>query len=151
MLLFCASSSAPAHDDQSAACVPGHDGSTAASERQYDEHAAHGHERTDAEHDGPVPPHALLSGVCECMCVCGWVDACASVTDSSTRVPSQVPVANENQSVVQQQYQQPVMVPVSQSVQGAMPTAAPMPVYYSVLTPTQQNSTRYTHANARQS
>ncbi|XP_051751982.1 R3H domain-containing protein 2 isoform X5 [Ctenopharyngodon idella] len=53
----------------------------------------------------------------------------------------QVPVANENQSVVQQQYQQPVMVPVSQSVQGAMPTAAPMPVYYSVLTPTQQNST----------
>ncbi|XP_067314805.1 R3H domain-containing protein 2 isoform X2 [Pseudorasbora parva] len=52
----------------------------------------------------------------------------------------QVPVANESQSVVQQQYQQPVMVPVSQSVQGAMP-AAPMPVYYSVLTPTQQNST----------
>uniref|UniRef100_A0A8C1KZ66 R3H domain containing 2 n=1 Tax=Cyprinus carpio TaxID=7962 RepID=A0A8C1KZ66_CYPCA len=53
----------------------------------------------------------------------------------------QVPVANESQSVVQQQYQQPVMVPASQSVQGAMPTAAPMPVYYSVLTPTQQNST----------
>lgn len=53
----------------------------------------------------------------------------------------QVPVANESQSVVQQQYQQPVMVPVSQSVQGAMPTAAPMPVYYGVLTPTQQNST----------
>ncbi|ROK31107.1 R3H domain-containing protein 2 [Anabarilius grahami] len=53
----------------------------------------------------------------------------------------QVPVANESQSVVQQQYQQPVMVPVSQSVQGAMPTATPMPVYYSVLTPTQQNST----------
>ncbi|XP_067230753.1 R3H domain-containing protein 2 isoform X5 [Chanodichthys erythropterus] len=53
----------------------------------------------------------------------------------------QVPVANESPSVVQQQYQQPVMVPVSQSVQGAMPTAAPMPVYYSVLTPTQQNST----------
>ncbi|XP_052456407.1 R3H domain-containing protein 2 isoform X6 [Carassius gibelio] len=53
----------------------------------------------------------------------------------------QVPVANESQSVVQQQYQQPVMVSASQSVQGAMPTAAPMPVYYSVLTPTQQNST----------
>uniref|UniRef100_A0A9J7YXP3 R3H domain containing 2 n=1 Tax=Cyprinus carpio carpio TaxID=630221 RepID=A0A9J7YXP3_CYPCA len=52
----------------------------------------------------------------------------------------QVPVANESQSVVQQQYQQPVMVPASQSVQ-AMPTAAPMPIYYSVLTPTQQNST----------
>ncbi|CAG5979350.1 unnamed protein product [Menidia menidia] len=52
------------------------------------------------------------------------------------QMPSyQVPVANENQQVVQQQYQQPVMVPVSQSVQG------PMPVYYSVITPTQQNST----------
>lgn len=54
----------------------------------------------------------------------------------------QVPVANETQPVVQQQYQQPVMVPVSQSVQGAIPAAPPMPVYYSVLTPTQQNSTR---------
>lgn len=49
----------------------------------------------------------------------------------------QVPVGNENQQVVQQQYQQQVMVPVSQSVQG------PMPVYYSVITPTQQNSTRW--------
>ncbi|KAK2857861.1 hypothetical protein Q7C36_005780 [Tachysurus vachellii] len=59
-----------------------------------------------------------------------------------TPMPSyQVPVANEAQPVVQQQYQQPVMVPVSQSVQGAMPAAPPMPVYYSVLTPTQQNST----------
>uniref|UniRef100_A0A4W4HAJ3 R3H domain containing 2 n=1 Tax=Electrophorus electricus TaxID=8005 RepID=A0A4W4HAJ3_ELEEL len=59
-----------------------------------------------------------------------------------TPMPSyQVPVANESQPVVQQQYQQPVMVPVSQSVQGAMPAAAPMPLYYSVLTPTQQNST----------
>ncbi|KAM9813627.1 R3H domain-containing protein 2 [Neosynchiropus ocellatus] len=47
----------------------------------------------------------------------------------------QVPVGNENQQVVQQPYQQQVMVPVSQSVQG------PMPVYYSVITPTQQNST----------
>ncbi|XP_039653352.1 R3H domain-containing protein 2 isoform X12 [Perca fluviatilis] len=52
------------------------------------------------------------------------------------QIPSyQVPVGNENQQVVQQQYQQQVMVPVSQSVQG------PMPVYYSVITPTQQNST----------
>ncbi|XP_060775384.1 R3H domain-containing protein 2 isoform X7 [Neoarius graeffei] len=59
-----------------------------------------------------------------------------------TPMPSyQVPVANETQPVVQQQYQQPVMVPVSQSVQGAIPAAPPMPVYYSVLTPTQQNST----------
>ncbi len=53
----------------------------------------------------------------------------------------QVPVGNENQQVVQQQYQQQVMVPVSQSVQG------PMPVYYSVITPTQQNSTRYACMN----
>uniref|UniRef100_A0A672H1T4 R3H domain-containing protein n=1 Tax=Salarias fasciatus TaxID=181472 RepID=A0A672H1T4_SALFA len=52
------------------------------------------------------------------------------------QMPSyQVPVGNETQQVVQQQYQQQVMVPVSQSVQG------PMPVYYSVITPTQQNST----------
>uniref|UniRef100_A0AAR2J0Y5 R3H domain containing 2 n=1 Tax=Pygocentrus nattereri TaxID=42514 RepID=A0AAR2J0Y5_PYGNA len=58
-----------------------------------------------------------------------------------TPMPSYQVVSNESQPVVQQQYQQPVMVPVSQSVQGAMPTAAPMPVYYSVLTPAQQNST----------
>ncbi|XP_077458277.1 R3H domain-containing protein 2 isoform X2 [Stigmatopora argus] len=52
------------------------------------------------------------------------------------QIPSyQVPVGNESQQVVQQQYQQQVMVPVSQSVQG------PLPVYYSVITPTQQNST----------
>ena len=50
-------------------------------------------------------------------------------------------MGNENQQVVQQQYQQQVMVPVSQSVQG------PMPVYYSVITPTQQNSTRYVQIN----
>uniref|UniRef100_A0A674BDY9 R3H domain containing 2 n=1 Tax=Salmo trutta TaxID=8032 RepID=A0A674BDY9_SALTR len=58
----------------------------------------------------------------------------------------QVPVANESQQVVQQQYQQQVMVPVSQSlqtvqgVQGPMPGQG-MPIYYSVITPTQQNST----------
>lgn len=52
------------------------------------------------------------------------------------QMPSyQVPVGSESQPVVQQQYQQQVMVPVSQSVQG------PMPVYYSVITPTQQSST----------
>uniref|UniRef100_A0A8C7RC22 R3H domain containing 2 n=1 Tax=Oncorhynchus mykiss TaxID=8022 RepID=A0A8C7RC22_ONCMY len=57
-----------------------------------------------------------------------------------------VPVANESQQVVQQQYQQQVMVPVSQSlqtvqgVQGPMPGQG-MPIYYSVITPTQQNST----------
>ncbi|XP_028301922.1 R3H domain-containing protein 2 isoform X3 [Gouania willdenowi] len=59
-----------------------------------------------------------------------------SIMVQYSQMPSyQVPVGNENQQVVQQQYQQPVMVPVSQSVQG------PMPVYYSVITPTQQNST----------
>uniref|UniRef100_A0A674MAX4 R3H domain containing 2 n=1 Tax=Takifugu rubripes TaxID=31033 RepID=A0A674MAX4_TAKRU len=59
-----------------------------------------------------------------------------SIMVQYTQMPSyQVPVGNENQQVVQQQYQQQVMVPVSQSVQG------PMPVYYSVITPTQQNST----------
>ncbi|KAL4655772.1 R3H domain-containing protein 2 [Arapaima gigas] len=52
----------------------------------------------------------------------------------------QVPVANESQQVVQPQFQQPVMVPASQSVQGALPGGG-VPVYYSVLTPTQQNST----------
>uniref|UniRef100_A0A4W5N3G1 R3H domain containing 2 n=1 Tax=Hucho hucho TaxID=62062 RepID=A0A4W5N3G1_9TELE len=63
------------------------------------------------------------------------------------QMPSyQVPVANESQQVAQQQYQQQVMVPVSQSlqtvqgVQGPMPGQG-MPIYYSVITPTQQNST----------
>ncbi|XP_064858108.1 R3H domain-containing protein 2-like isoform X3 [Oncorhynchus nerka] len=49
----------------------------------------------------------------------------------------QVPVASDSQQVIQQ-YQQQVMVPVSQSVQTVQ---GPMPVYYSVITPTQQNST----------
>ncbi|KAG2468009.1 R3HD2 protein, partial [Polypterus senegalus] len=48
----------------------------------------------------------------------------------------QVPVANDSQQVVPQSYQQPVMVPASQSVQGGA-----MPVYYSVLPPAQQTST----------
>ncbi|KAJ8259429.1 hypothetical protein GJAV_G00169160 [Gymnothorax javanicus] len=53
----------------------------------------------------------------------------------------QVPVASDTQPVVQQPFQQPVMVPASQSVQGGLAGGA-MPVYYSVLTPpTQQNST----------
>ncbi|XP_045078752.1 R3H domain-containing protein 2-like isoform X4 [Coregonus clupeaformis] len=52
----------------------------------------------------------------------------------------QVPVASDPQQVIQhqQQYQQQVMVPVSQSLQTVQ---GPMPVYYSVITPTQQNST----------
>uniref|UniRef100_UPI00398EE34F R3H domain-containing protein 2 isoform X8 n=1 Tax=Pristiophorus japonicus TaxID=55135 RepID=UPI00398EE34F len=55
-------------------------------------------------------------------------------------VPSyQVPMSSDSQVVVQQTYQQPVMVP-SQSVQGTLPGGG-MPVYYSVIPPSQQNST----------
>ncbi|MGH0189377.1 UNVERIFIED_CONTAM: hypothetical protein FKN15_035208 [Acipenser sinensis] len=53
----------------------------------------------------------------------------------------QVPMGNDSQQVVQQTYQQPVMVPANQSVQGGLPGGA-MPVYYSVIPPAQQNSTR---------
>lgn len=52
----------------------------------------------------------------------------------------QVPVGNDSQNVVQPPFQQPVLVPVSQSVQGGLP-AAGVPVYYSMITPTQQNGT----------
>uniref|UniRef100_A0A8D0H452 R3H domain containing 2 n=1 Tax=Sphenodon punctatus TaxID=8508 RepID=A0A8D0H452_SPHPU len=52
----------------------------------------------------------------------------------------QVPVANESQGVVQQPFQQPVLVPASQSVQGGLQTGG-MPVYYSVIPPAQQNGT----------
>ncbi|KAM3935067.1 R3H domain-containing protein 2 isoform 3-T3 [Leptodactylus fuscus] len=56
-----------------------------------------------------------------------------------TPLPSyQVPVGNESQGVVPQSYQQSVLVPANQSVQGAMP-AGGMPVYYSVIPPAQQN------------
>ncbi|KAM8979720.1 R3H domain-containing protein 2 isoform 9-T11 [Sarcophilus harrisii] len=56
-----------------------------------------------------------------------------------TPLPSyQVPVGNESQNVVQQPFQQPVLVPASQSVQGGLP-AGSMPVYYSVIPPAQQN------------
>ncbi|XP_059812081.1 R3H domain-containing protein 2 isoform X3 [Hypanus sabinus] len=55
-------------------------------------------------------------------------------------VPSyQVPMSSDSQVVVQQTYQQPVMVP-SQSVQGTLPGGG-VPVYYSVIPPSQQNST----------
>ncbi|XP_048474794.1 R3H domain-containing protein 2 [Rhincodon typus] len=50
-----------------------------------------------------------------------------------------VPMSSDSQVVVQQTYQQPVMVP-SQSVQGTLP-AGGVPVYYSVIPPSQQNST----------
>lgn len=55
-------------------------------------------------------------------------------------VPSyQVPMSSDSQVVVQQTYQQPVMVP-SQTVQGTLPGGG-VPVYYSVIPPSQQNST----------
>ncbi|KAG8452522.1 hypothetical protein GDO86_004347 [Hymenochirus boettgeri] len=58
-----------------------------------------------------------------------------------TPLPSyQVPVGNESQAVVPQNYQQSVLVPTNQSVQGAMPTSG-MPVYYSVIPSAQQNGT----------
>ncbi|XP_054859286.1 R3H domain-containing protein 2 isoform X4 [Eublepharis macularius] len=58
-----------------------------------------------------------------------------------TPLPSyQVPVANESQGVVQQPFQQPVLVPANQSVQGGL-QAGGMPVYYSVIPPAQQNGT----------
>ncbi|NXF84748.1 R3HD2 protein, partial [Eubucco bourcierii] len=57
-----------------------------------------------------------------------------------TPLPSyQVPVANDSQSVVQQPFQQPVLVPASQSVQGGL-QAGGVPIYYSVIPPGQQNS-----------
>ncbi|XP_013795093.2 R3H domain-containing protein 2 isoform X7 [Apteryx mantelli] len=58
-----------------------------------------------------------------------------------TPLPSyQVPVANESQNVVQQPFQQPVLVPASQSVQGGL-QAGGVPIYYSVIPTAQQNGT----------
>ncbi|XP_023563087.1 R3H domain-containing protein 2 isoform X7 [Octodon degus] len=58
-----------------------------------------------------------------------------------TPLPSyQVPVGSDSQNVVQPPFQQPVLVPVSQSVQGGLP-AAGVPVYYSMIPPAQQNGT----------
>ncbi|KFR01017.1 R3H domain-containing protein 2, partial [Nipponia nippon] len=58
-----------------------------------------------------------------------------------TPLPSyQVPVASESQSVVQQPFQQPVLVPASQSVQGGL-QAGGVPIYYSVIPTAQQNGT----------
>nr|XP_033792558.1 R3H domain-containing protein 2 isoform X7 [Geotrypetes seraphini] len=50
----------------------------------------------------------------------------------------QVPVSNESPGVVPQTFQQPVLIPVTQSVQGGLPSGG-MPVYYSVIPPAQQN------------
>ncbi|XP_053410510.1 R3H domain-containing protein 2 isoform X8 [Nycticebus coucang] len=58
-----------------------------------------------------------------------------------TPLPSyQVPVGNDSQNVVQPPFQQPMLVPASQSVQGGLP-AGGVPVYYSVISPAQQNGT----------
>ncbi|MEE6519307.1 hypothetical protein FKM82_031015 [Ascaphus truei] len=56
-------------------------------------------------------------------------------------VPSyQVPVRQSSQPVPQQPYHQQVLIP-SQPNQGSLPTAG-MPVYYSVISPGQQNNLR---------
>ncbi|KAK1340992.1 hypothetical protein QTO34_017392 [Cnephaeus nilssonii] len=58
-----------------------------------------------------------------------------------TPLPSyQVPVGNDSQNVVQPPFQQPMLVPASQSVQGGLPTGG-VPVYYSMIPAAQQNGT----------
>ncbi|KAM4882530.1 R3H domain-containing protein 2 isoform 16-T19 [Thomomys bottae] len=58
-----------------------------------------------------------------------------------TPLPSyQVPVGNDSQNVVQPPFQQPMLVPASQSVQGSLPGGG-VPVYYSMIPPAQQNGT----------
>ncbi|XP_060051090.1 R3H domain-containing protein 2 isoform X25 [Erinaceus europaeus] len=58
-----------------------------------------------------------------------------------TPLPSyQVPVGNDSQNVVQPPFQQPMLVPASQSVQGGLP-AGGVPVYYSMIPSAQQNGT----------
>nr|XP_045007512.1 R3H domain-containing protein 2 isoform X7 [Jaculus jaculus] len=58
-----------------------------------------------------------------------------------TPLPSyQVSVGSDSQNVVQPPFQQPMLVPASQSVQGGLP-AGGVPVYYSMIPPAQQNGT----------
>ncbi|XP_054435935.1 R3H domain-containing protein 2 isoform X4 [Pteronotus mesoamericanus] len=58
-----------------------------------------------------------------------------------TPLPSyQVPVGNDSQNVVQPPFQQPILVPASQSVQGGLPGGG-VPVYYSMIPQAQQNGT----------
>ncbi|XP_048217155.1 R3H domain-containing protein 2 isoform X5 [Perognathus longimembris pacificus] len=57
-----------------------------------------------------------------------------------TPLPYQVPVGNDSQNVVQPPFQQPMLVPASQSVQGSLPGGG-VPVYYSMIPPAQQNGT----------
>lgn len=54
---------------------------------------------------------------------------------------TQVPVGSDSQNVVQPPFQQPMLVPASQSVQGGLP-AGGVPVYYSMIPAAQQNGTR---------
>lgn len=54
---------------------------------------------------------------------------------------TQVPVGSDSQNVVQPPFQQPMLVPANQSVQGGLP-AGGVPVYYSMIPPAQQNGTR---------
>lgn len=56
-------------------------------------------------------------------------------------VSTQVPVGNDSQNVVQPPFQQPILVPASQPVQGGLPGGG-VPVYYSMIPPAQQNGTR---------
>lgn len=64
-----------------------------------------------------------------------------SLHSAAAFLPAQVPMASESQSVVQQPFQQPVLVPASQSVQGGIQTGG-VPIYYSVIPTAQQNGTR---------
>lgn len=64
-----------------------------------------------------------------------------STSGHSLLISDQVPVGNDSQNVVQPPFQQPMLVPASQSVQGGLP-AGGVPVYYSVIPPAQQNGTR---------
>uniref|UniRef100_A0A5F4VQV9 Uncharacterized protein n=1 Tax=Callithrix jacchus TaxID=9483 RepID=A0A5F4VQV9_CALJA len=65
----------------------------------------------------------------------------SSLVVQYTPLPSyQVPVGSNSQNVVQPPFQQPMLVPSSQSVQGGLP-AAGVPVYYSMIPPAQQNGT----------
>ncbi|XP_050019777.1 R3H domain-containing protein 2 isoform X6 [Alexandromys fortis] len=58
-----------------------------------------------------------------------------------TPLPSyQVPVGSDSQNVVQPPFQQPMLVPATQSVQGGLP-AGGVPVYYSMIPAAQQNGT----------
>lgn len=74
------------------------------------------------------------------LCLTRWPIA-PSVVNSCLKHPSSlVPVGSDSQNVVQPSFQQPMLVPASQSVQGGLPTGG-VPVYYSMIPPAQQNGT----------